>query len=123
VEPPGGESGNIEHTWGMYNKPTGCSTPAYRAPHKQTNKQNSILTTCEWLNVYSLTILCVPTGLTFKQFYMFLTLHLCVLYGSRNQQRLFPYTALADRFCIPKLVSVYCAVHTESSYKIDTFIL
>jgi hypothetical protein len=39
VEPPGDESGNIEHTWGMYNKPTGCSTPAYGAPHKQTNKQ------------------------------------------------------------------------------------
>jgi hypothetical protein len=39
VEPPGGESGNIEHTWGMYNKPAGCSTPAYGAPHKQTNKQ------------------------------------------------------------------------------------
>jgi hypothetical protein len=37
VETPGGESGNIEHTWGMYNKPAGCSTPAYRAPHKQTN--------------------------------------------------------------------------------------
>jgi hypothetical protein len=42
VEPPGGESGNIEHTWGMYNKPTGCSTPAYGAPHKQTNKQVQI---------------------------------------------------------------------------------
>jgi hypothetical protein len=40
VEHPGGESGKIEHTWGMYNKPTGCSTPAYGAPHKQTNKQN-----------------------------------------------------------------------------------
>jgi hypothetical protein len=42
VEPPGGEGGNIEHTWGMYNKPTGCSTPAYGAPHKQT-KQTYIL--------------------------------------------------------------------------------
>jgi hypothetical protein len=38
VDPLGGESGNIEHTWGMYNKPTGCSTPAYRPSHKQTNK-------------------------------------------------------------------------------------
>jgi hypothetical protein len=36
MEPPGGESGNSEHTWGMYNKPTGCSTPAYGAPRKQT---------------------------------------------------------------------------------------
>jgi hypothetical protein len=36
VEPPGSESGDIEHTWGMYNKPIGCSTPAYGAPHKQT---------------------------------------------------------------------------------------
>jgi hypothetical protein len=41
VEPPGGESGNIEHTWGLYNKPTGCNTHAYRAPHKQTNKQDN----------------------------------------------------------------------------------
>jgi hypothetical protein len=40
VEPPGGESGNIKHTCGMYNKPTGCSIPAYGAPHKQTNKQH-----------------------------------------------------------------------------------
>jgi hypothetical protein len=38
VEPPGGESGNTENTWGTYNKPAGCSTPAYGAPHKQTNK-------------------------------------------------------------------------------------
>jgi hypothetical protein len=36
VEPPGGESGNIEHTWGMYNKPAGCSTPV-TGPN--TNKQ------------------------------------------------------------------------------------
>jgi hypothetical protein len=43
VEPPGGESGNIEHNRGMYNKPTGCSTPAYGAPHKQTNKQSARL--------------------------------------------------------------------------------
>jgi hypothetical protein len=35
----GGESGNIEHTWGMYNKPAGCSThtPAYGAPHNKNN--------------------------------------------------------------------------------------
>jgi hypothetical protein len=26
----------------MYNKPTGCSTPAYGAPHKQTNKKETI---------------------------------------------------------------------------------
>jgi hypothetical protein len=32
----------MEHTWGMYNKPTGCSTPAYGAPHKQTNKTVSV---------------------------------------------------------------------------------
>jgi hypothetical protein len=38
MEPSGGESGNIEHAWGMYNKPAGCSTPAYGASHKQTNK-------------------------------------------------------------------------------------
>jgi uncharacterized membrane protein len=29
-------------TWGMYNKPAGCSTPAYGAPHKQTNIVSTI---------------------------------------------------------------------------------
>jgi hypothetical protein len=27
------------------------------------------------------------------------TLYLCVLYGSENKQRLFPYTTLTDCFC------------------------
>jgi hypothetical protein len=48
VEPPGGESGNIEHTRVMYNKPAGCSTPAYGAPHKQTNKQWKNTSTSLW---------------------------------------------------------------------------
>jgi hypothetical protein len=43
VEPPGCESGNTEHTWGMYNKPTGCSTPVYGAPHKQTKNMDNLL--------------------------------------------------------------------------------
>jgi hypothetical protein len=43
VEHSGGESGNIEHIRGMYNKPTGCSTPVYGAPHKQTNKQDCVV--------------------------------------------------------------------------------
>jgi hypothetical protein len=42
VEPPGGESGNIEHTWGMFNKPAGCSAPAFGAPHNNNNNNNNI---------------------------------------------------------------------------------
>jgi len=30
--------------------------------------------------------------------YVLPTQHLCVLYGSQNKQRLFPYTALTDWF-------------------------
>ena len=32
------------------------------------------------------------------KFYVLPTMHLCVLYGSQNKQRLFPYTALTDWF-------------------------
>ena len=43
-------------------------------------------------------------------------LYLCVLCGSENKQRLFPYTALTDRFFITETESVYCAVRTGSIY-------
>jgi hypothetical protein len=43
MDPHGGESGNIEHTWGMYNKPAGCSTPAFGAPHNNNNSNNNII--------------------------------------------------------------------------------
>ena len=33
-----------------------------------------------------------------QQFYVFPTVYLCVLCGSENKQRLFPYTALTDWF-------------------------
>jgi hypothetical protein len=42
MEPPGGDSGNIECTWGMYNNPTDCSTPTFRAPHNNNNNNNNI---------------------------------------------------------------------------------
>jgi len=35
----------------------------------------------------------------------------------QNKQRLFPYTTLADWFCITEVESVYCAVRTEFLYK------
>jgi len=54
---------------------------------------------------------------------MVLALRLCVLYGSYNRQRLPPYTALVDWFCITEVESVYCAGRTDSFYKTDTFIL
>jgi hypothetical protein len=36
MEPPGGESGNIKHTWGMYNK---AAVHPLMGPH--TNKQST----------------------------------------------------------------------------------
>jgi len=39
--------------------------------------------------------------------------HLCVLYGSENKQRLFPYTTLTDWF-LQRTECVYCAVRTGS---------
>ena len=41
---------------------------------------------------------------------------------SHNQQRLLPYTFLAEWFCITEVASVYCAVSTDSLYKTDTLI-
>jgi len=40
------------------------------------------------------------------------TVYLCVLCGSENKQRLFPYTALTDWFFITETECVYCAVRT-----------
>jgi hypothetical protein len=41
--------------------------------------------------------------------------YLCVLCGSQNKQRLFPYAALTDWFFMTQTDSVYCAVRTGSS--------
>ena len=46
-------------------------------------------------------------------------MHLCVLSGSRNKQRLFLYTAVTYRFLKPKQ-SVFCAVRTGSLNQADT---
>jgi len=45
------------------------------------------------------------------------TVYLCVLCGSENKQRLFPFTGSTDWFLWP-IRSVYCAVRTESLYVI-----
>jgi len=39
----------------------------------------------------------------FEKYYMVFTLHLCVVYGPQNKQRLLTYTALIDWFCITEL--------------------
>ena len=45
---------------------------------------------------------------------------LCVLYGSRNKQQIFPYTKLKMAFFMTELERVYCAVRTDSLYSTDT---
>jgi len=42
------------------------------------------------------------------------TVYLCVLCGSENKQRLFPYAALTDCFLITETECVYCAVRIGS---------
>jgi len=45
------------------------------------------------------TVVTIHTApLTWKALRSAHTLYLCVLYGSQNKQRLFPYTALTDWF-------------------------
>jgi len=57
-----------------------------------------------------------------QQFHVLPTqLYLCVLYGSENKQRLFPYTALTDWFIITETERVYCAVRTGYLYILDNF--
>jgi hypothetical protein len=52
-----------------------------------------------------------------QQFYVLPTqLYLCVLCGSQNKQRLFPYTALTGWFFITETQCVYCAVRTGYFY-------
>ena len=56
-------------------------------------------TLCEAsLTFKSLAITLRTTMFKIKKFYMLITLHLCVLYGSQNKQQLLPYTALTDCF-------------------------
>jgi hypothetical protein len=57
------------------------------------------------------------------KYYMVLALRLYVLNGSQNNQRLLPYTTLADKFCMTVVESVYCAVRIEFLCKTDTFSL
>ena len=49
-----------------------------------------------------------------KSFILPQPLLLCVLCGSENKQRLFPYTALTGLVCITEVESVCCAVRIES---------
>ena len=46
---------------------------------------------------------------------MLITLHLCVLYGSQNKQKLLPYTALNDWFLQPNW-RVFTARYVLSPY-------
>ena len=51
---------------------------------------------CSNINLLKPNTLCT-TSFNIQQFYVLPTMHLCVLCGSLNKQRLFPYTALTYR--------------------------
>jgi len=57
------------------------------------------------------------TRFIIQKFYVVLTLHSCVTYRSQSKQRYLLYATFTDCFCITELVSVYCAVLTDSVYK------
>ena len=52
----------------------------------------------QWVNSLTVCSLVVRTCSNIQQFYVLPTVYLCVLCGSENKQRLFPYTALTDWF-------------------------
>ena len=62
-------------------------------PHSGHYMYRTVVTICtaQW-SLY------VPPGLTFNNSTFTHTVYLCVLCGSENKQRLFPYTALTDWF-------------------------
>jgi hypothetical protein len=63
----------------------------------------------EWL-LYTFT-----KSFNIRKFDFLPTQYICVLCGSQNKQRLFPYTALTERFFITEAECVYCAIRTEYS--------
>jgi hypothetical protein len=65
---------------------------------------------------WSLAVTLRTARFNIQKCYMLLTLRLCVLYGSRKNQRRLPYTTLRVWFCITEVESVYSAVRTESLY-------
>ena len=54
--------------------------------------------TSEWQAAATNSAYCIQRRFGIQQFYVRPTLYLCVLCGSENKQRLFPYTALTDWF-------------------------
>jgi len=57
----------------------------------EVSSSSGLILTAKWLYVLG--------GATFTEFHVLTTqLFFCVLCGSENKQRLFPYTALTDRF-------------------------
>jgi hypothetical protein len=54
------------------------------------------------LTFYSLRLTLRTTSFNIQKFCVLPTMHLCVLCGSQNKQRLFLYTALGNRFLKPK---------------------
>jgi hypothetical protein len=50
------------------------------------------------LTFQSLAVTLRTTSFNIKKFYEVLASRLCVLYGSQNKQRLFPYTLFTNRF-------------------------
>jgi hypothetical protein len=54
------------------------------------------------------------TRFNIHKLYILFTERISFLYGSQNQQKLFPHTALTDWFFILQKECVYCTVQTKS---------
>jgi len=56
------------------------------------------------------------TGFDIQKLYIVISWNVCVVYGSRNKQKILPYAVLKDWVFITEVESVYCAVRKESLY-------
>jgi len=74
-------------------------------PHSGHYMYRTVVTTCtaQWSLYVPHSGHCMYHQFNIQQFYVLPTqLYLCVLCGSENKQRLFPYTTLTDWFLLPR---------------------
>ena len=115
--------------WSLYVPPGLTFTNSTFCPHSVFVcfvwiwEQTAIISlySINWL-VFIMETVCVYCAVRTWYLYVILcsahTVYLCVLCGSENKQRLFPYTTLTDWFFITDTEYVYCAVRTGSLYVI-----
>ena len=89
-------------TFGVDRKETSCiqrsSKELWRNEVVLTSHQLCSIRSVVYLNLLKANYYVMHQQFNIQQLYVLPTLYLCVLYLTENKQRLFPYTALTDRF-------------------------